>query len=292
MKKTIILLLLSITTFAFAEDHPDDGIYLRSHSKSALWVNTQDEKKVFLGASQDLRIEKSIFISLDNANKRLLLSLTIPYDARIDLSTYILVVDGVAFRQSGFGSSPEKTSQISFCISGEDKAKKVSKLLGVPVSLRRHPGHKLLISFTPTRGEFDVGTEVTVTFQVTNVGTDTVSFMRSERKGTGRDNQYLFSAYYRGRQVKDVGTFNRSTLKAIECVLKPGEAFEDKIDLSKWFSFVEPGIYELHGACSLAFFEIKDKLSDMIWVDYVSGDFMVKIKETKETLNKELKAMR
>jgi hypothetical protein len=87
-----------------------------------------------------------------------------------------------------------------------------------------------------------------VTWRIVNVGTNVVSFMQGGRNRAARDNQYIFSARSGGKHVEDVGTsFHFGGLAALR-VLKPGDVFEDKVSLQKWFSFEKAGMYELHGS--------------------------------------------
>jgi len=71
--------------------------------------------------------------------------------------------------------------------------------------------------------------------------------------------------------------------------LSPGEVFEDKISLSKWFAFDKPGMYVIHGSYYLDFHD-PDAESLLwwrtIWEDYASAEFTVRIKETNEASNK------
>lgn len=264
---------------------PNDGIYLRSQDDSAPGIMSQDGQKLFLGARQDLEIQKIELFSWNNANTRFYLSVTVPYDENIGSSSYILIVAGTAYRQSVSGSSQEKTSSLSFYISEEENAKQVSRYMKTPLVYRRHPRHNLLISFAPTKQEFSVGDEVTVTLRITNVGANSISFMKGGRNRAARDNQYVFSARHNGEQVDDVGTSYHYGGLAVRWVLEPGEVFEDKISLSKWFAFDKTGTYEIHGAYYLDFNDPDAESWKTIWEDYVSADFFVRIKAANETSN-------
>ncbi len=285
MKRFCIALLSFVSTMVLGAAHPDDGILLRAEGEPAPWIVSQDGQKVFLGARQELKIQKSEIFSQDNANTRFYLTLTVPYDKTIGPSTYVLLIGGTAYRQAGSGASREETSSLSFYISGEDKAKEVSQFFNVPLLLRRHPRHSLLVSFIPAQQEFGVGEDVTAKLRIKNVGTNNVSFMKGGRNRAARDNQYVFSARRQGRQVDDIGTsYHRGGLAGRQ-VLKPEELFEDTISLSKWFAFAEPGIYEILGSYYL---DLKDPDSGSwrtIWEDYVSADFIVRIEEPR-TSNK------
>ena len=281
---TTTMLLLLVGACALGADQPGDGIYLWSKDGSAPPITSQAGKKMFLGARQDLKIQSLDLSSRNNANTRFNLSLTLPYDKNIGPSSYILIVSGTAYEQiaSGAGrenASQEKTSSISFRILGDKNARQVSQYLKTPIVYRKHPRHNLLVSFTPTKQEFSIGDEVTATLRITNVGTNTISFLQGGRNRAERDNQYVFCARYKLQQVEDIGTSGHTGGLGRWCVLKPGEVFEDKISLSKWFSFDKAGTYEVHGSYYLDFNDPDDESRRTIWEDYVSADFIVIIKK-------------
>lgn len=264
-------------------EQPQDGIYLRAEGEPAPVIVSEDGRRIFLGAGRNLKIEKGEFFSQDNANTRFSLSLTVPYDKSIGPSSYVLLVDGNAYPQSGSGSSGEESSSLHFLIQGEDAAKQVSKYLATPLNYRAHPRHTLQVSFRPARREYFLGDEVAATLRIQNAGTNTVAFMKGGRNRAARDNQYMFSAQLQGKQVKDIGSSDHFGGLAVRRVLKPGEAFEDTISLGKWFAFDSPGWYEIHGSYYLNFV---DPLSDSwttIWEDYVAADFTVSVKEPEKT---------
>ena len=279
-------ILIFVSTCALGAPQPDDGIYLRLQDDSATSIMSQDGQKFFLGPRQNLHIRKSDLSSQNNANTRFHLSVSVPYDKTIGSSSYVLVVAGAAHRQAGSGSSGEEISSLGFHVSGEENAKRVSEYMKTPVVYRRHPRHNLSVSFIPTKQEFSVGDEVTVTLQIANVGTTTIAFMKGGRNRAARDNQYVFMARYGGRQVKDIGTSYHFGGKAVRQVLKPGDIFEDIISLSKWFAFDKAGLYEIHGSYYLEFSDPNDDSWRTIWEDYVSADFFVRIKTSDEASNK------
>ena len=308
MKAFTTTMLLLVGACALGADQPGDGIYLWSKDGSVPPITSQDGKKMFLGARQDLKIQSLDLSSRNNANTRFDLSLTLPYDKNIGPSSYILIVSGTAYRQIASGAGQENASQglkssISFRILGDENARQVSQYLKTPIIYRKHPRHNLLVSFTPTKQEFSMGDEVTLceaatampwrvtkqefsmgdevtaTLQITNVGTNTISFLQGGRNRAERDNQYVFSARYNCKQVEDIGTSGHTGGLGTYRVLKPGEVFEAKIGLSKWFSFDKAGTYEVHGSYYLDFIDPDAESRRTIWEDYVSADFIVIIKK-------------
>ena len=279
MKNLLLIAVLWISALLVRAAEPENGIYELSQDTSAALVKTQDGQEVRLGERRPLQIRKTEMFSQNNENTRFYLSVTIPYDPSLGPSSYVLFVDGTAYRQVGSGSSTNETSSLGFYVSGDDKAKQVAKHFENSLRYRRHPGHHLQVSFMPEKKEFETGEDVIVTLRITNVGTNAVSFMQGGRNRAARDNQYIFSARYRGNQVEDVGTSNHFGGTAGRRVLRPGEVFEDKVSLKKWFSFKEAGMYEIHGSYYLDFKDPEDDFWRTIWEDYASTDFIVAIKE-------------
>ena len=286
MKAFITTILLLVSACALGADQPDDGLYLRAQDDSTPWIVSQNGQKLRLGARQNLKIQKRELSSQNNANTRFYLSVTVPYDENIGPSSYILIVSSTVYPQSGSGSSQKETSSLSFYISEQEHAKRVSEYMKTPLVYRRHPRHNLLVSFTPTKQEFSVGDDVTATLRVTNVGAHSVAFMKGGRNRAARDNQYVFSARHRGKQVDDVGTSYHFGGLASQRVLKPGEVFEDPISLSKWFAFDKAGMYQIHGSYYLDFNDPDADSWRTIWEDYVSADFTVTIEGKNDTSNK------
>jgi hypothetical protein len=255
-----------------------NGIYLNSQKASAPKIKNQEGEERHIGEKRKLNLKKSELFSQDNANTLFSLSLTTPFDPALNYSTYVLVVDGIAYDQHGSGSSQQVSSSLFFTISGEERAKQVAKYLGATIAYHKHPQHNLRVRFLPIKREFLPKEEVTATLQITNVGTNSVAFMKGGRNRAARDNQYVFSARFNGKQVEDIGSSSHFGGLASRRVLKPGETFEDTISLSKWFTFDKSEMYEIHGSYHLEFSEPKAESWRTIWEDYVSADFMVNIK--------------
>ena len=119
MKKFLTIMLLLVSRALPGADQPDDGIYLRAQGEPAPQIKSQDRQKLFLGKRQELKILKSELISVNNANDSFHLQLTIPYDENLGSGSYILIVDGTAYRQSSSGANQKETSTLSFYISGD-----------------------------------------------------------------------------------------------------------------------------------------------------------------------------
>jgi len=278
MKKLLLMGVLCFSPFPALAGQAENGIYERTQNTSAALVRAQDGQEVRFGKRATLQILKTEMFSQNKENTQFSLFVTIPYDLGLGPSSYILFVDGTAYRQGGSGPSQKETSSLSFYITGDDKAQQVAKYFGSSLRYRRHPGYELQVSFIPAKPEFETGEEVIVTLRITNVGTKAIAFMQGGRNRAARDNQYIFSARYQGKQVEDIGTSYHFGGMSVRRVLEPREVFEAEVSLNKWFLFREAGVYEIHGSYYLDFQDPADDSWKTIWEDYASADFAVTIK--------------
>jgi hypothetical protein len=117
--------------------------------------------------------------------------------------------------------------------------------------------------------------------RIRNVAENTVAFIKGGGNLAARDNQYAFSARLRGKQVNDIGTSLDFGGLACRKTLKPGEVFEDKVDLRKWFAFDRLGTYEMLGSY---YMEFNDPARDdwhTVWEDYATAEFTVRVAERR-----------
>lgn len=255
-----------------------DGFYRLSSDTSAPSVTSQDGRSLSLGPVQEIAVGQSRIYAEDNANSQFWINVGVPQNVRDDAFSYVLVVADRGYPSIGGGGGND-SYQISFRISGADDAEHLSRFLGTPVIYRKHPGHQLLVSFTPTKASFRARDEVTAKFRIENIGTNAIAFRKGgQYRGSTRDNQFEFSARLQGRQVPGIGTnFHMGGLSGRQ-VLKAGAVFEDEVSLGNWFAFDKSGRYEILGTYDLTFFD-PDPEADWtpIWTDLVSSEFAVTI---------------
>jgi len=282
MRKITLLtaIFLLFTNSLLSQIQPEDGFYLRAIDNNDTYeYQSQDGTKFLLGEKQILKIEQCEITSSNNENTQFYLSVKMPYDDKVNSSWNVLFVGGTAYRQSSSGSSKNETMSKGFRISGAENAKQVSKYLNTPIHYRKHPQYNMLVTFNTTKEEFNIGEEVTAILRIKNVGDKAFTFQKGGRNRAIRDNQYLFTAFFRGNHVPDIGTNSHMGGISTDRTIKPGDIFEDEISLSKWFSFNQAGAYEIHGSYYLDFKNPDTKSYITIWQDYASADFTIKIIE-------------
>jgi hypothetical protein len=279
MRKLLLMSVLCISALPLLAGEQENGFYERARGSSGVLIKTPYGRDVRLGERKTIPIIKAHIGSVDNENTKFYLSITtaIPADLGRRLA-YILFVEGNMYEEAGSGLTANEVTSLLFYVMGKGKAEQVSKYFRTSVWYRKHPGHRLQATFVPVKREFAAGEDVATTLRITNVGTNTVSFGQGGHRGA-RDNQYQFSAQFRGNRVEDIGPKGESSGYVVRRTLRPGEVFEDKVSLKKWFSFEEAGVYNVHGSYYLAFQDPANDSQSTIWEDYVSADFIVTIKE-------------
>jgi hypothetical protein len=264
-----------VSSTAFGQAVPD-GFYLLSDDSSAPSLPVRNGDSVQVGLAQEIGVERSYFYALDNANSQFHLTMwTSPDSPTID-SPFALVVSGRAYLSAG-GTVHDT---VDFGVFGTENAEQIARYLSTTIEYRRHPKHELLVEWIPTEEQFQIGEDVRAKLRITNVGTNTVSFLQGGQNRGSRDNQYVFSAWFRGRGVQDVGSNEHFGGLGVKRVLAPAEVFGGEVSLSMWFAFDQPGLYTIHGSYFLQFFDPdSENFGRTIWTDYVSADFTVRVSE-------------
>ena len=253
-----------------------NGFYRLSWNAPGPPVKLYD-RTYYAAEKLDLTVLKAEIGSTNNANTQFNLSVTIPLASQPELPV-ALFIGGMANPSYGRGSDG-KNAIIQFSIGDRQRAEQVASFLNIQTILHRHPQHELEISFRPVQAEFHQGEQVSVIFHIRNVGENVIAFQEGGRNRAARDNQYVFSCRLNGRQVDDIGNSGHQGGISFVRKLKPGEVFEENVDLGKWFAFDKQGVYELLGSYYMDFIDPdRDAPPHFpIWEDYATAEFSVKI---------------
>jgi hypothetical protein len=215
-----------------------------------------------------------------NWNRVFDLSIQVPYDkALLKKLDHVLVLDETAYKQNGSGSSQDAFCSLSFSIQGQEKAEEVAKHYSIQPRYRVHPGYQLAVGFFPEWGKFIQGEEIKVTLRIKNVGNGPVAFQKGGRNRAPRDNQYSFLGIYQGKTVPDKGSSFHFGGLSYRAILKPGEVFEDEVDLTQWFAFEKTGPYQILGSYYMSFSDPADDFGRTIWEDYITAEFWIQVEK-------------
>ncbi len=269
--------------FTYTNDRPENGFYVPTASKTEPWIEREDIYNLSSDERREISILESDLTSLFNANTEFELSLTVPYHKEDhDTAWVILVVDGTAYRGKDAGCSiaAESVSYLRFRIDGMQRAKRVSKYLGTPVLSRKDPQHSLVMSLTPSKERYPVGEEVSVSFRLSNDGTNSLSFIKRgpDYEEVGYS-PYRFSAKHGGEPVKSIMEPPELWIDLVTYrhLFKPGDVIEDTLRLNKWFAFDSPGLYDIEGSYHIEFMDPSTVPSRIIWEEHVKASCSVRI---------------
>ncbi len=275
-----------------AKDHSagagklEDGIYLWVADGPGTRVTRNDGAEVVLIRRISGAFGKAAMWSVANDNSRFQLSLKNvgPLKKEVEGGAPLAVVVGgvclPAYGQSDL--HPDGTLDLSLTLQGEKAAEKVAARLKVTPELRKHPGHRLLVRWTPDKESYRVGEPVTLKLEIRNVGKVPITFRVGGQQRGPRDNQFRFLAYRGsgfGRAMHDIGDPVNFGGISTNRTLKPGEAFTHSVGLEKWFTFLEPDVYRVTGLYQLELYAPNDQGSfgRVIWSDFATGDCTVRV---------------
>jgi hypothetical protein len=181
---------------------------------------------------------------------------------------------------------PDETRDLWFTIIGRESAERVAKALHCAVQLRKDPGHRLKVKWTPGKEAYQVGEVVTLKFELTNAGKESVTFRIGGSQRGPRDNQFRFVAQRwsgMGKGVPDTGDPTNFGGMSWTRTLKPGETYTADVPLDRWFKFDEPDTYRVTGIWGL---HLEDPtlggFDPAIWDDLVCGDCLVHVEKAKK----------
>ena len=222
------------------------------------------------------KIEQAILESRSNDNNSYYLRLghSGPFSLKKD-RIGLVVGDKVIHFFSDRADSPEGEHWLSAIIEDTNLVSQIVQYFKPVVRERRHPGHRMLVTFMPDKDSLVSGEPVTAKLRITNIGDSSFTFMHGGRQRGARDNQFAFSAELAGKMLPDIGDPTHYGGLGGGVTLKPGEHHEIAVDLTKWFAFTQAGTYSLRGSYYMRFM---DEHSSVIWEDFACAEFVVRIK--------------
>lgn len=277
-----VLLCVLCAAGAGAEPSADGFYVLERNGEGSVFMDAWG-KEWFLGEPLVLPIQSPGIDAQNNDNTEFYFNLAIPYDEQVHSRNYGLLVSGILYRHTGTGSHSNISASIGFRIAGQEDVRRIAGFLQIPIRHRQRPDVSLAATFTPGRPAFERGETVAAVLRIVNEGPAAISFWQGGMNRGSRDNQYAFTARLGGEPVPDVGSESHMGGLAFPRVLKPGEAFEATADLSDWFAFDRPGLYEIRGSYRMEIRPAEEEETALPWDEVPSADFTVQIVEAAET---------
>jgi hypothetical protein len=278
MKLAVTLLALLVVCSATADELPN-GIYSvdfndSDSGKTVTRADTQEPIKLQQLLTSGLGTPSLISTSNDNESFRLTLSEAGPFRNDIKSTHQAAYINGVCVIGTGQVLDDQQRSTLVGDFTSIDNANKIAKALSIEPKLRKHPGHKMFVKWTPKEPSFDPNDPIELTLTVKNVGEVDVNFTAGGRQRGVRYNQFVFVAHSaNGKAVPDTGDpINFGGIGSF-VKLKPGESFTKTVDVSKWFRFTESGSYQL-----TCMYHIEMSSGDRdLWDDFLTGRCAVRI---------------
>lgn len=145
------------------------------------------------------------------------------------------------FALGRFGAKEHADRMKAFLKSGDETTRAVAAQVLAPWQGR------LTAVFAAGKAVFRKGEDITVSFELSNVGDIPVSWMNggANRNKTGRDDNFTFEVLLDGKPQEDVGAGPCFGGLGSIGTLDPGGKTVLKVDLRKWGAFDRAGTYEV-----------------------------------------------
>ena len=163
----------------------ENGIYVWKEKGPGDRVRRNDGAEVFLDRRLGGGFGKGTLASTANDNTRFWLDLKgigpLPGDA--EQGHLALMIDGICLPASTRSDRrADGTMDVSASVYGEEAAKKVAAHLKIEAKLRKHPGHRIAVQWTPEKEFFLVGEPVKLKMTIKNIGDVPFTFMAGGRQ--------------------------------------------------------------------------------------------------------------
>ncbi|MGI9519370.1 MAG: hypothetical protein ACR2NP_20125 [Pirellulaceae bacterium] len=278
--------LLATTALAANElvddESVDDGVYFLAETEQGHPVSI-DGKQYWLGDLATDNLGAVRLRSLNNQNSDYMVELTgcgpVPDDRQI-VSMTVVMIGGEGYRISGQNHLPDDSGKQNLAsrING-DQARHIARHLELTPEEREHPGHRMLVTWTPVKTSFDQMEPVEVEITIRNAGDVPILFYNGGQQRGARNNQFSFVCFFNGLKPEpDVGDpVNFGGLAAM-VTLQNGEEFTQRVDLRDWFAFEETGTYILLGSFQITLHLTHENYTPL-WDDWATGPLTVTIEE-------------
>ena len=231
------------------------------------------------GPAIRLKVISGSIQSLDNGNEAFAANVCIDPDGRPSGTVYYLVLDGKRKPRSGSGMSGDNPT-FSLNRLTPREAASASALFGLPLQLRKHPGHRIDATFATDKPAYEPGEPITVTVTIRNLGDEPI-FLEFGHNGP-KDTMFSFAA-------ASIPLCNPEVTKqyvgggiTIIATLPAHGEISSTAKFDEWFETRIPGRYYILGSYLLEMFKDRDDdTHSPIWIDYATRLFVFDIKKSK-----------
>ncbi|MFO0797443.1 MAG: hypothetical protein U0804_08180 [Gemmataceae bacterium] len=266
-----------------AEPPLEDGVYQLRFDGPGRPVTLTDGAPAVLGKRLSPSIGKATALkSQSNDNRRYHLTLTGlgPVLKDPTAGQVALVVDGVVIHLGTGTLGADGVTYTGANVWTTSAARTVGAKYRITPEVRKHPGHRYEVRWTPDKPTFKAGEAVVLKLALKNTGTEPLRFTFGGKQRGPRNNQFRFVAQegQDGKALPDTGdATNFGGLMGVQ-VLRPGESFRTEVDVTKWFTFPRPGTYRVTGILELPILDPDDDgFGPTVWDDLAVGECDVRI---------------
>jgi hypothetical protein len=231
------------------------------------------------GPAVRLKILSGNILPLTNSNDLFNVDICFEPDGRPSGTVYYVVLDGRKKKRSSNGMNGENPT-FSLDNLTHSEATSASALFGLPVQLRKHPGHRIDATFTTDKPEYAPGDPITVTVTIRNLGDEPIYF--TKLNVGPKDDSFSFapvSIPFGNAEVTK--TYIGGGVSIVETLPAHG-AISIAAKLDEWHETKIPGSYYFLGSYILEMFKDRNRPSfSPIWVDYATRLFHFDVKKPR-----------
>ena len=266
-------------------DAPAEGVYLLKFEGPGRKVELTDGSEAILVK----RLSPSVGVggalrSRVNDNTRFTVTINElgPLPPEVADEQTALVVDGLVFHLGRPERLPADGIVNSWAnVYSADAARTLAARYKIEPQLREHPGHRYEVRWAPAKSRYAVGEAVTLRMELENTGAEPLRFTFGGQQRGPRNNQFRFiaQAAIGGKSLPDTGDPTNHGGMVVSKTLRPGETFTAEVDLSDWFTFVEPNTYRITGVFEMPVMDPAgpDRFGPAVWDDLAAGECVVRV---------------
>lgn len=276
--------LVLSTTGAVSAEEVDNGIYYPAFKGEGRRMPRHDGERgdVILGRLAAEEFDSATIASIANDNSFFRVDVRVAHSYSA-IRGFTLCVAGLVMPAWGGHTDTEDARFTRFHaqLAGLENAKRVAMALNATLGLREHPGHRYVVSWTPSKPSYRPGEDVMLKMEIRNVGEVPFCFQDGGMDRGPRNNQFSFVAHRwhgSGKAIPDTGDPDNHGGRAGPVTLKPGESFAKDVKLTDWFKFTEADSYRITGMYRMGIRE-SDTVLEPIWDDFVVGECLVHIEK-------------
>ncbi len=223
--------------------------------------------------------------SVNNQNSKfyIMFSHAGPIPPEADQKRLMMIIDGLAEPVSSTRRVAGGFVEMMVMIESREAAEKMAKIFNVEIQRRKHPGHKIVGEFRPTKETWNPGETVTLEMTLHNVGEVPFTFENGGKQRGYRNNQFRFIAWPVGNRkqpLPDVGSRDDHGGISNPVTIAPGASFKSTVELTRWFAFQEPQTYEITCLFEVPIYGSPDEFGRVghpLWNDFIVGECNIHI---------------